>query len=181
MLLFIVDETGQPILVLVCKKKYKYFYAAALNRLRHPEAAQDAVQEALLSFLKRARSKDGKKMIQDMDEHDIGKYVMRCVVNGCNDILKKAKPTVPLDEIEELADDGSLEERYEEKTYSPEIIRMAAQKLPEQCKEYLRLSYLSGCSKEEIATRLGIQPQSVATVKMKTKRKLKEAIAKCQG
>ena len=104
MLLFVIDDDGQPILISVCEKDYDLFYGAALKRLGNREEAQDAVQEALLSFIKTSRKEENRKRFEKMDAEATSRYIMRCVVNCCIKTKSKSWRTVSLDDIQEPAD-----------------------------------------------------------------------------
>jgi len=136
-------------------------YAVALRTLAGPggdarEEAADAVQDALLSAYRHARSYRG--------EAQVSTWLHRVVVNACLDRLRRraARPTAPLPDQEPPASRDRLAERE-----TALDVRAALGTLPDEQRAALVLVDLSGLSVEEAAAVLGVP---VGTVKSRCSR-----------
>ena len=96
-------------------------WAVALRTLGDREEAADALQDALLSAYRAAHRFRGESAVTT--------WLHRIVVNACLDRLRRAqsRPTVPLPEIEHLADQRSDNQPEAETTLT---VRAALAKLP---------------------------------------------------
>lgn len=73
---------------ILAERNFDRLWGVAMRTLGHPDDAADAVQEALVSALRRADTYRG--------EASVSTWLCRIVVNGCIDRLRRERPTVPL-------------------------------------------------------------------------------------
>lgn len=136
---------------LVNENEHK-LYRAALAILGHPQEAEDAVQDAFLTFLEKAPPQ--------LDCP--GAWLMRVLVNGCKSRLRlKWRQVVPLPD--DLSTHGP-----EERAELEELWR-----LPPADRVVIHLFYYAGYSAEEIALLTGQRPGSVRSRLSRARKKLK--------
>lgn len=140
---------------LVTENEHK-LYRAALAILGHPQEAEDAVQDAFLTYLEKAPTK--------LDSP--GAWLMRVLVNGCKSRLRlKWRQVVPLPDTLELQ--GS-----EERAELEELWR-----LPAADRAVIHLFYYQGYSTDEIAHMTGQRPGTVRSRLSRARQRLKALLS----
>ena len=134
---------------------YDKLYRYCFMRLKHPQAAEDAVQETFLRFLENYSYREmGKKLA----------YLYTIARNLCIDQYRK-KPEYPLKEETEGREEDLLETL---------ALRQALLKLNEEERELIFLRYVNEVAVNDIGKILGISRFSV-------RRRLLEALKKLRS
>ena len=132
-------------------------YRVAYTILRNDADCQDAVQEALL------RAWTGRDKLRDRQLFRT--WLTRILINASHDILRKRKPTVPLENAREASEafpDISLSE--------------ALGRLPEKLRLPLMLCYSENMTHAEISRALGIPATTVQSRLRKGKAMLRKEL-----
>ena len=132
-------------------------YRLAYTILRNDADCQDAVQEALL------RAWTGRDKLRDRQLFRT--WLTRILINASHDILRKRKPTVPLENAREASEafpDISLSE--------------ALGRLPEKLRLPLMLCYSENMTHAEISRALGIPATTVQSRLRKGKAMLRKEL-----
>ena len=132
-------------------------YRVAYTILRNDADCQDAVQEALL------RAWTGRDKLRDRQLFRT--WLTRILINASHDILRKRKPTVPLENAREASEafpDISLSE--------------ALGRLPEKLQLPLMLCYSENMTHAEISQVLGIPATTVQSRLRKGKAMLRKEL-----
>lgn len=147
------QESNRPVdWELLVTQNENRLYRAALAILGDPQEAEDAVQDAFLTFLEKAPPQ--------LDCP--GAWLMRVLVNGCKSRLRlKWRQVVPLPD--DLSTQGP-----EERAELEELWR-----LPPADRAVIHLFYYAGYSAEEIALLTGQRPGSVRSRLSRARKKLK--------
>lgn len=127
-------------------------YAVALNLLRNPDRAEDAVQEAMVHI---ARSFEKFKEIHARSVAESARWSVTIVKNAARDILRREGRLEPLAEDWDTPAPGA--EAGDGHARLVELIRA----MPPQYREVLELSLVQECSAREIATRLKLSERTV--------------------
>ena len=136
---------------LVNENEHK-LYRAALAILGHPQEAEDAVQDAFLTYLEEAPPQ----------LRSPGAWLMRVLVNRCKSRLRlKWRQVLPLPD--DLATQGPEERQELEELWH----------LPAADRAALHLFYYEGYSTEEIALMTGQRPGTVRSRLSRARQKLK--------
>ena len=128
-----------------------------------PDSAADAVQEAVISLWKQRATISG----QDMEKLSLTVVKRRSI-----DLLRKQKPTMPIDEeclmlAEPPQDDN--EERYR-------LARKLVDQLPERQRNTILMKYEEGLSNEEIEKATGMSSTHLYATLSRAYKSLREAI-----
>ena len=128
-----------------------------------PDSAADAVQEAVITLWKQRLT---------LSSHDMEKLSMTVVKRRCIDLLRKQKPTMPIDEeclmlAESPQDDN--EERYR-------LARKLVEQLPQRQRDTILMKYEDGLSNEEIEKATGMSSTHVYATLSRAYKSLREAI-----
>ena len=128
-----------------------------------PDSAADAVQEAVISLWKQRATISG----QDMEKLSLTVVKRRSI-----DLLRKQKPTMPIDEeclmlAEPPQDDN--EERYR-------LARKLVEQLPQRQRDAILMKYEEGFSVEEIEKATGMSSTHVYATLSRAYKSLREAI-----
>ena len=128
-----------------------------------PDNAADAVQEAVISLWKQRATISG----QDMEKLSLTVVKRRSI-----DLLRKQKPTMPIDEeclmlAEPPQDDN--EERYR-------LARKLVEQLPQRQRDAILMKYEDGLSMEEIEKATGMSSTHVYATLSRAYKSLREAI-----
>lgn len=132
-------------------------YRVAYTILRNDADCQDAVQEALL------RAWTGREKLRDRQLFRT--WLTRILINASHDILRKRKPTVPLENAREASEafpDISLSE--------------ALGRLPEKLRLPLMLCYSENMTHAEMSRALGIPATTVQSRLRKGKAMLRKEL-----
>jgi len=128
-----------------------------------PDSAADAVQEAVITLWKQRLT---------LSSHDMEKLSMTVVKRRCIDLLRKQKPTMPIDEeclmlAEPPQDDN--EERYR-------LARKLVEQLPKRQRDTILMKYEDGLSNEEIEKATGMSSTHLYATLSRAYKSLREAI-----
>lgn len=144
--------------ILVARHRTR-LWAVALRTLGgNREEAADALQDALVSAFRAARTFQGRAAV--------GTWLYRIVVNACLDRARRggAHPTVALPEHERLQQLVPLQEPADVslvRTETHQEVLAALRDLPHEQRAALVLVDMEGCSVAEAATVLGVAPGTV--------------------
>jgi RNA polymerase sigma factor (sigma-70 family) len=142
---------------------YRGMYNVSLRILNHTAEAEDAMQEAFIAAFKQLDSFRG--------DVNFGSWLKRIVINRSIDQLRKRKIfTEDLSKLSHRIDEVP-EQQFEEVT--PEMIKTAIHRLPDQYRIVLSLFLLEGYDHEEIAGILKISNGSSRIIYHRAKEKLK--------
>lgn len=135
--------------------------SVAANVLGDPAEAEDAVQEAFVKIFRSAGSFEGRSRFST--------WIYRVVVNCCYDLLRRRRPTVPLDGgpvdpagLEAASPDPALRRALEQGLRS----------LPPRQRSAFVLFAVEGFSHREIAEILDVSPGNSKTLVFDAKRRL---------
>ncbi len=128
-----------------------------------PDNAADAVQEAVITLWKQRST---------LSSHDMEKLSLTVVKCRSIDLLRKQKPTMPIDEeclmlAEPPQDDN--EERYR-------LARKLVNQLPERQRNTILMKYEDGLSNEEIEKATGMSSTHLYATLSRAYKSLREAI-----
>lgn len=128
-----------------------------------PDSAADAVQETVITLWKQRLT---------LGSQDMEKLSLTIVKRRCIDLLRKQKPTVPIDTeslmlAEPLQDDD--EERYQ-------LARKLVEQLPQRQRDTILMKYEDGLSMEEIEKVTGMSSTHVYATLSRAYKLLREAI-----
>ena len=127
------------------------------------DSAADAVQEAVITLWEQRAT---------MKSQDMEKLSLTIVKRRCIDLLRKQKPTVPIDtESLMLAEppQDDTEERYR-------IARELVDQLPQRQRDTILMKYEDGLSMEEIEKATGMSSTHVYATLSRAYKSLREAI-----
>ncbi len=152
----------------------KRAYNQALQLMRHPQDAEDAVQE---SFLKAFRS-----IGEFRGDSKFSVWLHRIIHNTCLDLLRKQgrERTEALTETDDegqevqqdVADYSLSPETLLEQKMTREAVRRGIESLPPDHRQILLLRELQGLSYEEIASVLGLEAGTVKSRIFRARKKL---------
>ena len=128
-----------------------------------PDNAADAVQEAVITLWKQRST---------LSSHDMEKLSLTVVKRRSIDLLRKQKPTMPIDEeclmlAEPPQDDN--EERYR-------LARKLVEQLPQRQRDAILMKYEDGLSMEEIEKATGMSSTHLYATLSRAYKSLREAI-----
>lgn len=133
-------------------------YRIAISMLQNEEDAADAIQETVL--------KCWQKIGQLKDDKYFETWLVRILINQCNDILKSRKKIVYVEEIPEIV---------HEDHYFADEWKSVLSGLGEKYRVVMELYYVDGFSTKEIAKMLHITDANVRSRMLRGRRQL-EAI-----
>ena len=132
-------------------------YRVAYTILRNDADCQDAVQEALL------RAWTGRDKLRDRQLFRT--WLTRILINASHDILRKRKPTVPLENAREASE-----------AFPDIALSEALGRLPEKLRLPLMLCYSENMTYAEISRALGIPATTVQSRLRKGKAMLRKEL-----
>ena len=132
-------------------------YRVAYTILRNDADCQDAVQEALL------RAWTGRDKLRDRQLFRT--WLTRILINASHDILRKRKPTVPLENAREVSE-----------AFPDTALSEALGRLPEKLRLPLMLCYSENMTHAEISRALGIPATTVQSRLRKGKAMLRKEL-----
>ena len=128
-----------------------------------PDNAADAVQEAVIALWKQRST---------LSSHEMEKLSLTVVKRRSIDLLRKQKPTVPIDAeslmLAEPPQDND-EERYR-------LARKLVEQLPKRQRDTILMKYEDGLSNEEIEKATGMSSTHVYATLSRAYKSLREAI-----
>jgi len=160
------DSDSFEALILSCKEKA---YNIALRYMQNEEDALDVLQESFIKIF--------RHLSKFNEQSRFDTWVYRIVVNTCNDMLRKNKKILYMDNvykneeeediIVEIADTALRPDEVLEKKEDKQYILECLNKLKDEHREILILRDINGFSYDEIAEMLDC---SIGTVKSKISR-----------
>ncbi len=149
------------------------FYATAFKMSRSEYIAEETVQDVFVTIWQKRHLlhdlRNGRSYIYTIFYHIIyGHFRKEAQLRkACNEMLPSIEPC---DESGEMIDEKYLtEERLA-------LLEMALEKLPPQQAAVYRLSKIEGLSREQVATQMGISPNTVRNHLVEAMRSLKRVI-----
>lgn len=146
-------------------------YAGAI--LKDDELAFEVVQEVFVAVWEKRGGLDAGKPLRH--------YLLRAVHNNALRMLKGEEARRRREEAErERLEEGEreAEEGREERERREEEVNQAVERLPEQSRRVVRMSFWEKKKNGDIARELSISPRTVETILYKAKRKLREELKK---
>ena len=152
-----MDPTNRPVdWEKLVKEQENRLYRAALAILGGAQEAEDAVQDAFLTYLEKAPE----------DLENPGAWLMRVLVNGCRSRLRRAwRREGPLPD--DLPVPGPEERRELEELFA----------LPAEDRAVIHLFYYEGWSTDEIARILGVRPGTVRSRLSRARQRLRALLS----
>jgi len=169
---FTVAEDGKPITFdFIFKALFVPLCFFAEGLLKDEEEAKDKVADCFWKFWQ----------VREKFEHmsDIKAYLFKMVRNACFDYLRKNKTK---DKYEDFI---LYEQRFSEKNiellgHESELINqiyLEIEKLPPNCKEVFKLTYLEGLPIDEVAAMLNVTTSTVYNQRAKAIKALRTALS----
>ena len=150
MYLALVEEPWEKEwLRMVYERYYRRMLGQARRYLAAEERAEDAVHNAFLHLIGHL------ERLRDLPEERLGGYLSVAVRNECLTLLRRERPTVPLEDWGDFAAQAESSEA--------EDIAAVIRAMPETYRAALEMKLLLGCSGAEIARRLGLTESAVNT------------------
>ncbi len=128
----------------------KKLYAVALQILKEPARAEDALQQCWLKLIQKW------DLVQTLPLPQAGAYAVTTVKNTALDQLRKESHTVPFPELWDPPAPGEGQEGYD---YLVELM----QALPDKYRLVLEAKYIFDESNQDIGRRLQMKASTVAT------------------
>ncbi len=138
----------------------KVLYRAALSHLRHPQDAEDAVQEAI------ALAWEKRESLRNPDQ--FSGWLYRILVNQCRQTLRRKKRF----SFYPLQEDSAVQQPQES-----DSVKEAMEMLPPDIRTLMMLRYLDGYAMRQIAEALGLPLGTVSTRLARGRKKLKELLS----
>lgn len=135
-------------------------YRAALSHLRHPQDAEDAVQEAI------ALAWEKRESLRNPDQ--FSGWLYRILVNQCRQTLRRKKRF----SFYPLQEDSAVQQPQES-----DSVKEAMEMLPPDIRTLMMLRYLDGYAMRQIAEALGLPLGTVSTRLARGRKKLKELLS----
>lgn len=127
------------------------------------DSAADAVQEAVITLWKQRST---------LSSHDMEKLSVTVVKRRSIDLLRKQKPTMPIDEeclMQAEPPQDESEERYR-------LARKLVEQLPQRQRDAILMKYEDGLSTEEIEKATGMSSTHLYATLSRAYKSLREAI-----
>ena len=134
-------------------------YRIAITMLQNEEDAADAIQETVF--------KCWQKIGQLRNDKYFGTWLVRILINQCNDILRDRKKIIYLDDIPELA---------HEDNYFTNDWKEVLGSLNEKYRVVMELYYVDGFSTKEIAGMLHITDTNVRNRMVRGRKQLEQLL-----
>lgn len=139
----------------------KDLYRVAISIMKNDDDALDCIQDAILSAYNSIKKLSHEKFFKT--------WLIRILVNKCNDSLKKKQKVIPYGEIPSKA-------KYDENTEKLDI-RDALEDLEQELKIIVVLYYYEDMSIKDIAETLNIPEGTVKSRLSRARNKLKDLLA----
>ena len=141
----------------------------ARRMLGNSTEAEDVVQEVFLRlWTHAARWQPGKAKFET--------WLYRVMLNQCYDRLRR-RPTLPLDEADDMADEAALPDTRLDQTALEREIGRALQGLPERQKAAILLCHFQGCGNIEAAEIMGLSVEAMESLLARGRRTLRTQLA----
>lgn len=140
------DGEAYTRIIEMCKQA---MYKVARSYLKNDEDVADVLQESILKCYQSLRFLKKPQYFKT--------WLIRIVINECNDLLRRKKRETQMDEQEMLYVE-QMEQGYNEIEFQDLMSR-----LPEKYRTILVLYYAEGYHTKEIAMMLGMRPTTVRT------------------
>lgn len=141
----------------------------AYSYVKNSAAAEDLVGDTMaLLFIKRKHF---------ASENQLKSYLYKVTRSRCVDYLRKHKNEVPLEDVENVLTSDSAESGYLRRDRDKKLYT-CMQKLPEQYREILQLTYFSGFSFQECGKILGKTMKQIYNLHTRAKMALKLLLEK---
>ena len=134
-------------------------YRIAISMLQNEEDAADAIQETVL--------KCWQKIGQVRNDNYFETWLIRILINQCNDILRKKKKIVYVEDIPEIAHEDS---------YFTNEWKEVLNGLTEKYRVVMELYYVDGFSTKEIAGMLHIRDTTVRSRMARGRKQLEQLL-----
>lgn len=144
---------------ILMRNELSSMYRVAASILQNDEDVADAVQETLLICWEKIGTLKNDSFFKT--------WLTRILINQCNDILRKRKPTVSIDEIQEI----SVLDSYDNREWK-EITKL----LDEKYRTVIELFYVEELSTREIAKALKLSEANVRIRLSRGRKQLKELL-----
>lgn len=144
---------------ILMRNELSSMYRVAASILQNDEDVADAVQETLLICWEKIGTLKNDSFFKT--------WLTRILINQCNDILRKRKPTVSIDEIQEI----SVLDSYDNREWK-EITKL----LDEKYRTVIELFYVEELSTREIAKALNLSEANVRIRLSRGRKQLKELL-----
>ncbi len=138
--------------------------SVAANLLGDRSEAEDAVQEAFVRVFRSCATFEGRSRFST--------WIYRVVVNCCHDLLRRRRPTVPLDEAPFGEGDAFAGRADPEDPALRRAIEQGLAVLPTRQRSAFVLFAVEGFSHREIADILDVSPGNSKTLVFQAKRRL---------
>ena len=139
-------------------------YRVAKSYLRNDDDVADAIQDAILTSFEKLKSLRSPEYFKT--------WLIKILINKCNDIIKREKRFVSLDAIPE--------EGYPDTGQSNIEFMMLIDSLDDSCRAVLVLRYGECLSVKEISQVLGISESAVKKRLERSREKIKVAYTSCE-
>jgi RNA polymerase sigma-70 factor (ECF subfamily) len=152
----------------------------AMNILRKPELAEDAVHDTFLEAIKH------KDKIFSRSSTDFLRWCVVVVEGKCVDILRRRKhisesPSLDDEKTGEVSDDGEPLDIILTKREDYDLIRGCLPELDAENRQILWRKYVLGMSYKEIAEEMNMTPEQLTSRMARTKAKLRVLFEKRGG
>lgn len=141
----------------------------AYSYVRNSGAAEDVVAESMAIFCLKKK--------QFPDEPSMRAYLYKIARSKAMDYLRHHRNDVPLEDVENVLPGPSAEDLHF-KRQRDILLYKALQKLPEQYRQVLQLTYLDGFSVKEVCGILKKSPKQVYNLLARAKASAKEELEK---
>ncbi|WP_066646829.1 RNA polymerase sigma factor [Christensenella timonensis] len=144
-------------------------YNIAYKFMQNSFDAQDAAQDAIIKMYGSIRKFSFQSAFST--------WMYRVVANTCLDLIRRRKPSVPMEEYTDAAvsRDGNPDEQAENNELGRSI-RAAVQELSEKYRTVLILKDMEGLKYEEVAEILSITPGTVKSRLFRAREKLRRIL-----
>lgn len=143
-------------------------FSVAINYIKDPGRAEDAVQEAFTKAYTHLRSYN--------PEYKFSTWLTKITYNTCIDMLRKQKETTSLDEALEVADKGNTPEETALAKDRKKRLEELINDLDAKYRQPLMLYHMSGLKYDEIAEVLKVPMSIVKNRIFRARKMLKEAL-----
>ncbi|MCH5263072.1 MAG: sigma-70 family RNA polymerase sigma factor [Lachnospiraceae bacterium] len=141
------------------QKQLNKMYRIAISMLQNEEDAADAIQETVL--------KCWQKIGQLRNDKYFETWLIRILINQCNDILRGRKKVVYVEDIPEIA---------HEDNYFTDAWKEVLNGLGEKYRVVMELYYVDGFSTKEIAKMLHITDTNVRSRMLRGRKQLEQLL-----
>jgi RNA polymerase sigma-70 factor (ECF subfamily) len=150
---------------------YRAMYRTALGILRHPEDAEDVVQSTCLALCKKT------SLLAGMDCNALHSYVVISIRNTAINLMRSRDRRAELLWGEEDYLDSLVKpcETWEDDLFvsaDEGVLTQAIMRMPLRERHLIEMKYILNEKTQEIAKELGIKPDSVRVLLMRTRRRL---------